>query len=134
MASRRSISAMVSRASVSEVVSSTAGAVRAVLGLAEQVGGAQFARRTLSSAMTSVSVGPANRSMPTRPNSWRLASATKALPGPTSMSTGAMLCGAERHGADRLDAAQAVDLVRAGQVLRGDDRAAPACPGTAARR
>ena len=28
--------------------------------------------------------------MPTRPNSWRLASATNALPGPTIMSTGPM--------------------------------------------
>ena len=40
--------------------------------------------------MTRVSVGPAKRSMPTRPKSWRLASATNMLPGPTSMSTGAM--------------------------------------------
>ena len=29
-----------------------------------------------SSAMTRISVGPANRSMPTSPKSWRLASAT----------------------------------------------------------
>ena len=43
----------------------------------------------LYGAITSVSVGPANRSMPTRPNSWRFASATKAFPGPTSISTGA---------------------------------------------
>ncbi len=42
----------------------------------------------VSSAMTSTSVGPASRSIPTRPNSWRLASATNALPAPTSMSTG----------------------------------------------
>src|SRR6266478_5085820 len=41
-------------------------------------------------AMMSVSVGPASKSMPTRPNNWRLASATNAFPGPTSMSTGAM--------------------------------------------
>ena len=91
-------------------------------------------RPRVSSAMTSVSVGPANRSMPTRPNSWRLASATKALPGPTSMSTGAMVCGAERHRADRLDAAEAVDLVGAGQMLGRDDRRRRACPDRAARR
>ena len=30
--------------------------------------------------------------------------------------------GAERHGADRLDAAQHVDLVGAGEMLGGDDR------------
>ena len=37
------------------------------------------------------------------------------------MSTAVDGLGAERHGADRLDAAQAVDLVGAGQMLRGDD-------------
>src|SRR5205823_6354322 len=37
---------------------------------------------------TRTSVGPASRSMPTRPKSCRLASATYALPAPTSMSTG----------------------------------------------
>ena len=42
--------------------------------------------------------------------------------------------GAERHRADRLDAAQHVDLVGAGEVLGGDDRRAPAGPGRAARR
>ena len=42
--------------------------------------------------MTKVSVGPANKSIPTRPYNWRLASATNILPGPTSISTGAILC------------------------------------------
>ncbi len=37
--------------------------------------------------MIKVSVGPASKSMPTRPKSCRFASATYALPGPTSMST-----------------------------------------------
>jgi hypothetical protein len=46
-----------------------------MLGLAKQVG-AQISPSTLSSAITSVSVGPASRSMPTRPNNCRLASAT----------------------------------------------------------
>ena len=36
--------------------------------------------------------------------------------------------GAERHGADRLDAAEAVDHVGAGEVLRGDDRRRRAGP------
>src|SRR6185503_6205943 len=61
-----------------------------VLGLAEQVGRA-ISPSTVSSAMIKVSVGPASRSMPTRPNSWRFASATYALPGPTSISTGAIV-------------------------------------------
>ena len=41
-----------------------------------------------SSAMTRISVGPASRSMPHRPYSCRLASATNRLPAPQSMSTG----------------------------------------------
>ena len=40
-----------------------------------------------SSATIRISVGPANRSIPTSPNSCRLASATYALPGPASRST-----------------------------------------------
>ncbi|KAG1375885.1 hypothetical protein G6F59_018294 [Rhizopus arrhizus] len=52
---------------------------------------AQSSPSTLSSALTKVSVGPAKRSMPTRPYNCRLASATNMLPGPTSMSTGATL-------------------------------------------
>ena len=46
-----------------------------MLGLAEQVGGDELGS-AVSSAMTAISVGPASRSIPTRPNSWRLASAT----------------------------------------------------------
>ncbi len=42
----------------------------------------------MASAITRISVGPASRSIPTLPNSWRLASATYALPAPTIMSTG----------------------------------------------
>ena len=42
--------------------------------------------------------------------------------------------GAERHGADRLHAAEAVDHVGAGEMLRGDDRRRRACPDRAARR
>ena len=51
------------------------GAGGAVLGLAEEVDGASSASH-VSSAMISVSVGPARRSIPTRPKSWRFASAT----------------------------------------------------------
>jgi hypothetical protein len=38
--------------------------------------------------MTAISVGPASRSMPHWPKSWRLASATNRLPAPHRMSTG----------------------------------------------
>jgi hypothetical protein len=51
-----------------------------------------------------------------------LASATKALPGPDQHVDRRDRLRAERHGADRLDAAQRVDLVRAGHRLRSDDR------------
>ncbi len=60
-----------------------------MLGLAEQVGGDERGSE-VPSAMTSTSVGPASRSIPTRPKSCRFASATYALPAPTSMSTAGM--------------------------------------------
>ena len=40
--------------------------------------------------------------------------------------------GAERHGADRLDAAETIDLVGAGEVLGGDDRRGRPCRDRAA--
>ncbi|MCY1522333.1 hypothetical protein D9M68_571820 [compost metagenome] len=86
----RSTSASVSLASFSLLVSSTAGEVGPCSAWPSK-STAHNSPSTLSSAMTSVSVGPANRSIPTRPYSWRLASATNILPGPTSMSTGATL-------------------------------------------
>ena len=66
---------MVSRASFSELVISTAGEVGPCSAWPSR-SVAQISPSTLSSAITSVSVGPANRSMPTRPNNCRLASAT----------------------------------------------------------
>ena len=39
------------------------------------------------SPITRISQGPAIMSMPTWPNTWRLAAATYALPGPTILST-----------------------------------------------
>ncbi len=39
------------------------------------------------SQITAISDGPAIMSMPTSPNTWRLASATYTLPGPTILST-----------------------------------------------
>ena len=44
------------------------------------------------SAITRISDGPATESIPTRPNTSRLAVDTQALPGPTILSTAGMLC------------------------------------------
>ena len=71
--------------------------------------------------MIAISVGPANMSMPTRPNSRRLASATKRLPGPTSMSAARAGEMPERHGGDALDAAKRHDGVGAAQVSGVED-------------
>lgn len=57
-----------------------------MLGLRQQ-STAQVYGSACSSATTRISIGPANRSMPTSPNSCRLASATNALPGPARKST-----------------------------------------------
>ena len=44
-----------------------------------------------SSAITAISVGPANKSIPTLPNKILLASATNWFPGPTKISAGGFL-------------------------------------------
>ena len=49
-----------------------------------------------------------------------MASATKALPGPTIIDTGANALGAQRHGGDRLNSAHAVDFIRPAEVHGGD--------------
>ena len=41
--------------------------------------------------MTITSLGPATPSMPTVPTTWRLASCTQGLPGPTITATGAIV-------------------------------------------
>ena len=56
-----------------------------VFGLGQHVGGNSGAWRS-SSATISTSVGPAIMSMRTRPETWRLASVTYWLPGPTMTS------------------------------------------------
>ena len=71
--------------------------------------------------MTRVSVGPAKRSMPTRPKSWRFASATNMFPGPTSMSTGSMDSLPRAIAPTALHPAEAVDLVRPAEVLGDHD-------------
>ncbi len=49
---------------------------------------ATHAGSTVSSATIATSDAPASPSIPTEPNTWRLASTTYALPGPTTTSTG----------------------------------------------
>jgi len=43
------------------------------------------------SAMISTSLGPATPSIPTVPTTWRFASCTQGLPGPTTTATGAIV-------------------------------------------
>ena len=83
----RSTSARVALASASELVNKIAGDVGPCSACPSK-STAHISPSTDSSAMMSVSVGPANKSMPTRPYSCRFASATNMFPGPTSMSTG----------------------------------------------
>ena len=68
-------SVIVSRANRSEFVSNTAGEFVPCSAWPNR-SVAHSCASTLSSAMISVSVGPASKSMPTRPNNCRLASAT----------------------------------------------------------
>ena len=82
-----STSFMVSRASRSLFVSSIAGEVGPCSAWPSR-STAHISPSTVSSAMMRVSVGPANKSMPTLPYSCLFASATNILPGPTIMSTG----------------------------------------------
>ena len=79
-ASWRSISASMPSAIVFEVVSSIAGEVGPCSAWPSR-SVAHISTSAVSSAMISVSVGPASRSMPTRPNSCRLASATIGVAG-----------------------------------------------------
>ena len=67
--------AIVVAASASESVSRIAGEVGPCSAWPRR-SAAQRSPSTVSSAMINVSVGPASRSMPTRPKCWRLASAT----------------------------------------------------------
>ena len=75
-----------------------------------------------SRATTSTSEGPARPSMPHSPKTWRFASVTQTLPGPTILSTRAIARGAERQRRDRLRAAGGVEFVDAAQAAREEDR------------
>ena len=90
MVSSLSISKSVSSASFRLLVTKTAGELYPCSAWPSK-SVAHNSASTVSSAITMVSVGPANKSIPTRPNNCLLASATKALPGPTSISTESIL-------------------------------------------
>ena len=60
--------------------------VLVVLGLGDRSAATRDGR-AVESAIINTSVGPAIMSMPTSPTTWRLASATQRLPGPTILST-----------------------------------------------
>ena len=127
MASRRSISAIVSRASFSEVVSSTAGEVGPC--------SACPSRSVAQSSASTRLVGDDERlgrtgeeidadaaeQLPLRFRHVGVAGANQHVDRPIRSVP-------MRHRADGLDAAEAIDLVRAGQMLRRDDRRARACP------
>jgi len=81
---------------------------------------AHISASAVSSAMMRVSVGPASRSMPTRPNSWRLASATKGVAGADEHVDWAIVSVPRAHGGDGLDASEKVDFVGAAQGHGGD--------------
>jgi hypothetical protein len=66
--------------------------------------------------------------MPTRPNTWRLASATKALPGPTILSTGFEAPCPEGQRADGLRPAERVELVDALRAAPRTPRPGPVSP------
>ncbi len=82
---------------------------------------AQISPSTVSSAMISVSVGPANRSMPTRPIELALGLGDEGVAGPDQHVDRRDALGADRHRGHRLDAAEAIDDIGAGKMLRGDD-------------
>ena len=65
---------------------------------------------------TSTSEGPARPSMPQTPNTWRLASVTQTLPGPTILSTRRDRRRAVGERGDRLRAAGGVEFVDAAQA------------------
>ena len=86
----RSTSAETASASAIESVTSTAQA-SASCSAWESRSAATYAGLHVPSATTRISLGPAIMSMFTRPKTWRFASATYALPGPTILSTFGML-------------------------------------------
>ena len=106
--------------------------VLVVLGLGDQVGRDPARAGRCASARMSTSVGPAIMSMPTWPTTWRLASATQRLPGPTILSTRGTVAVPYASARDRLGAADPEDPgdagERAGREHRVGDAAAAGPP------
>ena len=87
-----------------------------------------------ASAITAISVGPASKSMPTRPNSCRFASATYALPAPMIMSTGVDVLQAERKRGESVGATDADDRVGPADRHRVEHRRSDPVPVDRGRR
>ena len=87
----RSTSSLTASASSWLTVTSTAVAMRSCSAWLSRSAATQ-AGFAPPSASTRISLGPAIMSIATRPKTCRLASATKALPGPTILSTRGTLC------------------------------------------
>ena len=118
--SSRSTSCMVSRASFSELVMQDGRRGRAVLGLAEQVGGAHLAvdavvgdDQRLGRAGEQIDADAAEQ--------LALGLRHIGVAGADDHVDGGDRLGAERHGGDRLHAAEHVDLVGAAEMHGGDD-------------
>ena len=94
----------------------------AVLGLREQVEPPARSGSAPADRITVRSLGPAKPSIPTSPDTWRLASCTHRLPGPTITSTAGTRLGAVGERGDRLRAAHPVHRVDPAQRARGEDR------------
>ena len=133
MVSSRSTSAIVARARLSDVVSSTAGDVGPCSACPSR-SVAQSSASTLSSAMTSVSVGTGEEIDADAAEQLALCLRDEGVAGADHHIDGCDALGAERHGADRLHAAEAVDHVRAGEMLRRHDRRRGLALDRAARR
>ena len=97
------------------------GRVQPVLGLAEQVGRAELGIHGLVSDQHGL--GRARQQVDAdAAEELALGLGDKGVAGADQHVDGGDRPGPERHGADRLDAAEAIDLVRAAQMHGGDDR------------
>ncbi len=94
--------------------------VDAVLGLTQQVGGAELGARGVVGDYQGLR-GPGEQVDADAAEELALGLGDVGVARADKHVDHAHALGAERHRADRLDAAEAVDLIRAGEVLGGDD-------------
>ena len=83
---------------------------------------AQISPSTVSSATTSVSVGPAKRSITDAAEQLPLGFGDKCDAGTDEHVIGCDLCSAQSHSPDCLNSTETINLVGAGQMHRRDDR------------